>query len=161
MRQVLWITVVVALLAVTAMPSVAQTYVPQVGLERPSPTERVDIYSRDGEHLGCYGGFASGCSQFSPDSIENEFGKGSEYNPDSLRNEYGKYGSRFSLESWTNPYATKPPAVIQLEESRYDSGYKGDLTANDYNPYSLRYWDRDLDDSIKLELTEPDPYDWD
>ena len=84
-----------------------------------------------------------------------------EFNPDSLNNEFGKYGSRFSQESWTNPYATKPPAVIQKEESRYDFGYKGDLTENDYNPHSLRYWDRDLDDSIKEELTDPDPNDWD
>lgn len=161
MRQVLWVAAVVALLAVTAMPSLAQTYVPPAAQERPDPGERVDIYSRDGEHLGCYGGFASTCSQFSPDSIENEFGKGNEYDRDSLRNKFGKYGSPFSQESWTNPYSTEPPAVIQEEGYRYDSGYKGDLTENDYNPYSLRYWDRDLDTSIKEELTEPEPYDWD
>ncbi len=90
-----------------------------------------------------------------------KFGKGSEFDPDSLNNEFGKYGSRFSQESWTNPYATKPPAVIQKEESRYDFGYEGDLTENDFNSRSLRYWDRDLDDSIKEELTDdPDPYDW-
>ena len=161
MKVLQWTVAAAALLAVTAVPSLAQTYVVPGGQQRPAPGERVDIYSRDGEHLGCYGGFASSCSQFSPDSIENMFGKGSEFDPDSLTNEFGKYGSRFSQESWTNPFATKPPAVIQLDESRYDSGYKGDLTENDFNPYSLHYWDRDLDTSIKLELTEPDSFDWD
>jgi len=161
MNKVYWAAAIVVLLTVTATPTLAQTYVAPGAQQRPAPGERVDIYSRDGEHLGCYGGFGSSCSQFSPDSIENMFGKGSEFDPDSLTNEFGKYGSRFSQESWTNPFATEPPAVIQLDESRYDSGYKGDLTENDFNPYSLRYWDRDLDTSIKLELTEPDPFNFD
>jgi hypothetical protein len=150
------------ILALAAAPLVAQTYVLPGNADRPAPGERVDIFSRDGEHLGCYGGLASSCSPFNPDSIENRFGKGNEFTPDSLRNEFGKYGSRFSQESWTNPFATEPPAVLQLDESRYDAGYKGDLTENDYNLHSLRYWDRDLDDSIKLELTEPTLLDdWD
>ena len=161
MKALHWTVAAAALLAVTAVPSLAQTYVAPGGQLRPDPGERVDIFSRDGEHLGCYGGLVSTCTQFSPDSIENPFGKGSQFDSDSLRNQFGRYGSRFSQESWTNPFATRPPAVIQEEENRFDSGYKGDLTENDFNPYSLRYWDRDLDDSIKLELTESDPFDWD
>ena len=160
MTKAQWVLFAAALGFATVLPITAQTYVAPGGQDRPAPWESVDIYSRDGQFLGCYGGIGSTCSKFSADSIENPFGKGNQFQSDSLRNRFGKHGSVFSNESWTNPFATEPPAVIQKDRIRLDYGFKGDLTANDFNPYSLRYWDRELDTSIKLELTESDPFDW-
>lgn len=128
-------------------------------------TERVDIYGDDGEYLGCKGGYLSSCTEYNRDSIENEYGKGSEYLPDGIKNEYSKYGSKYSQESWNNEYGTRPPKVIERERGLSwspkpyggDTRYRGDLTENDSNWRSLRYWDEELDDDIKDELRE-DPY---
>ena len=43
--------------------------------------------------------------------LNNPYGAGSPYKPDGLMNPYSKYGSPYSNQSWTNPYATNPPKI--------------------------------------------------
>lgn len=74
------------------------------------------------KYLGCLN-----CSEFSSESIHNEFGNyGSEFSATSINNEFGQYGSEFSPLSACNEFATYPPVVVD------DSGnYYGYLTLND------------------------------
>ena len=74
------------------------------------------------KYLGCLN-----CSEFSPESIHNEFGNyGSEFSVTSINNVFGQYGSEFSPLSACNEFATYPPVVVD------DSGnYYGYLTLND------------------------------
>lgn len=153
------------LIAVLTLALLAGAVEAQIYGEVPAPSERVDIFSAEGKHLGCKGGYASSCNQFSPDSIENQFGAGNRFDPDSLANPYGEYGSRYSPKSWSNPYAATPPVVIETEPgyrptispyinpyAQPESPYKGDLTENPYNYRSLEIWDPALDREIKSDI---------
>ena len=49
---------------------------------------------------------------FNPDSTSNPFGAGSPYKPDGLNNPFSPYGSPFSNQSATNPFATDAPRLL-------------------------------------------------
>ena len=49
---------------------------------------------------------------FNPDSTANQFGAGSPFKPDGLNNPFSPYGSPFSNQSATNPYATDAPRLF-------------------------------------------------
>lgn len=43
--------------------------------------------------------------------LNNPYGAGNPYKPDGLMNLYSRYGSPYSNDSWTNPYATNAPKL--------------------------------------------------
>jgi len=82
-------------------------------------------------------------NRFDPDSLSNPFGAGSPFKTDGLNNPYSQYGSRYSNDSWRNPYATNAPKLYsddgtyrgRLSANRYDP----DSTSNPYGQYGSRY----------------------
>jgi hypothetical protein len=50
---------------------------------------------------------------YDPNCLNNPYGAGSPYKSDGLMNPYSQYGSRYSNQSWTNPYAQK--SMIRTE----------------------------------------------
>ena len=48
---------------------------------------------------------------YAPDSTANPYGAGSPFKPDGINNPYSPFGSPFSNQSATNPYATDAPCV--------------------------------------------------
>ena len=68
---------------------------------------------------------------YAPDSLTNPFGAGSPYKPDGLLNPYSRYGSEYSNQSWSNPYATDAPRLYDQ-----DGEYRGRLSVNPYDPDS-------------------------
>jgi hypothetical protein len=46
---------------------------------------------------------------YAPDSTANPFGAGSPFKPDGMNNPYNLYGSPFTNQSATNPFATEAP----------------------------------------------------
>jgi len=95
---------------------------------------------------------------YSPDSISNPYGAGSPYRANGLMNPYSPYGSRFSDRSWTNPYATRPPILVD------DAGqFRGTLSANRFDPDSIsnpfgRYGSRFSPDSIRNPFGAGSPF---
>jgi len=87
-------------------------------------------------------------SPYDTHSISNPYGAGSRFKANGLRNSYSRNGSRFSNQSWRNPYATQAPKL-------YSGGrYLGRLSANTYRYDSTsnrfgRYGSRYSTDSIK------------
>lgn len=67
-----------------------------------------------------------------PDSLSNRYGAGSPHKADGLMNPYSRYGSPYSEESATNPYATNPPKLVDSE-----GNYLGELTANPHRKDSI------------------------
>lgn len=66
------------------------------------------IFATDGTYLGCVT-----CSEFSPDSVFNEFGLyGSEFSLTSIWNEFSPYGSPFGSLSACNEFTSSPPVVF-------------------------------------------------
>jgi hypothetical protein len=49
---------------------------------------------------------------YNPDSTSNPFGAGSPFKPDGLNNPFSHYGSPFSNQSATNPFATDTPRLF-------------------------------------------------
>ena len=100
-------------------------------------------YSGSGRYLGQYSN-----NQYAPNSTSNRYGAGSPYGSDSINNPYDRYGSKFSPDSATNPFANNAPKL-------YDSqgNYRGKLSANTFdsdsvsNPYG-RYGSPYSSDSI-------------
>ncbi|MEW6247047.1 MAG: hypothetical protein AB1555_10090 [Nitrospirota bacterium] len=68
---------------------------------------------------------------FRPESIANLFGAGSPFAPNGVNNPFSLYGSPFSNQSATNPYATQAPRLYDQE-----GNYRGKLSANPYDPDS-------------------------
>jgi hypothetical protein len=101
---------------------------------------------------------ASATCPYNPNCLSNPYGAGSPYLPNGLNNPYSPYGSPYSNQSWTNPYATNAPKL-------YDSqgNYRGQLSANPYapdstsNPYG-RYGSRYSPDSINNPYGAGNPY---
>ena len=62
---------------------------------------------------------------FNPDSTSNPFGAGSPFKPDGLNNPFSPYGSPFSNQSATNPYATDGPRLYDQQGQ-----YRGKLSTN-------------------------------
>lgn len=84
-----------------------------------------------------------GGSPYDPESLSNPYGAGSPYKLDGLMNPYSRYGSRYSNESWMNPYATKAPQIHGSDGAylgRLSSNrYAPDSTSNSYGRYGSRY----------------------
>ena len=49
---------------------------------------------------------------YNPDSTSNPFGAGSPFKPDGINNPFSPYGSPFSNQSATNPFATDAPRLL-------------------------------------------------
>lgn len=70
---------------------------------------------------------------FNPNSTSNPFGAGSPFKSDGLNNPFSPYGSHFSNQSATNPFATDAPRLYdQQDQSR------GKLSTNPYDPDSTQ-----------------------
>lgn len=87
-------------------------------------------------------------NRYDTNSLSNPHGAGSRFKVDGLNNRYSQYGSRYSNDSWTNPYATSPPKLYGA-----DGTYHGELSANRYGSDSTsnkhgRYGSRYSPDSI-------------
>jgi len=61
---------------------------------------------------------------FNPDPTSNPFGAGSPFKPDGLNHPFSPYGSPFSNQSATNPYATDAPRLYDQQ-----GNYRGKLSA--------------------------------
>lgn len=61
---------------------------------------------------------------FNPDSTSNPFGAGSPFKLDSINNPFSPYGSPYSNQSATNPYATDAPRLYDQQGQ-----YRGKLSA--------------------------------
>src|SRR5262245_66485187 len=86
---------------------------------------------------------------FNPASTSNPFGAGSPSKPDGLSNPFGPYGSPFSNQSATNPFATAAPRLYDQQGK-----YHGKFSTNPYDPESTsnpcgRYGTPYSPDSIK------------
>src|SRR5262245_46300407 len=55
--------------------------------------------------------------------LNNPYGAGNPYKSDGLMNPYSEYGSRYSNKSWTNPYATDAPKIVDQ-----NGNYRGRLS---------------------------------
>lgn len=82
----------------------------------PYATDAPRIYAQDGTYLG-----KLSTNPFDPDSISNPYGQYGNPYGNNLMNTYGVYGSKYSSQSWTNPYTTTAPGVYG--SSPYSSSY--------------------------------------
>jgi len=95
---------------------------------------------------------------FNPDSTSNPFGAGSLFKADGLNNPFSPYGSPFSNQSATNPFATDAPRLYDQE-----GNYRGKLSTNPYDPDSTsnpygRYGNPYSPDSINNPFGAGNPY---
>ena len=58
---------------------------------------------------------------YAPDSTANPYGAGSPFKPDGINNPYSPYGSPFSNQSATNPFATDAPRLLSGLSGLFDS----------------------------------------
>jgi len=95
---------------------------------------------------------------FDPNSSANPYGAGNPFLPNSITNEVGRYGSPYSNQSATNPYATDAPRLYDQQ-----GNYRGKLSTNPYdadstsNPYG-RYGSPYSQDSINNPYGAGSPY---
>ena len=68
---------------------------------------------------------------FDPESVGNQFGKGSPFASNGINNPFSPYGSPFSNRSATNPFATDAPRLYDQQ-----GNYRGKLSANPFDPDS-------------------------
>ncbi len=85
---------------------------------------------------------------YQQNSTSNQFGAGSSFKTDGINNSFSPYGSPFSNQSATNPFATDAPRLYDQQ-----GNYRGKLSANPYDPDSTsnpygRYGSRFSPDSI-------------
>lgn len=103
-------------------------------------------------------GFGSGINRYDPNSLSNPYGAGSPYKADGLMNPYSQYGSQYSNDSWTNPYATNAPKIYSQ-----DGSYHGRMSTNKYdqdsisNPYG-RFGNKYSPDSLNNPYGAGNPY---
>jgi hypothetical protein len=63
---------------------------------------------------------------YNPNSTSNPYGAGSPFKPDGINNPFSPYGSPFSNQSATNPYATDAPRLlVRLSGFSSLSGFSG------------------------------------
>ena len=101
---------------------------------------------------------ALSANPYNPDSTSNPFWAGSPFTPDGINNPFSPYGSRFSNQSATNPYATDAPKLYDQQ-----GNYRGKLSTNPYDPDSTsnpygRYGSPFSPDSIKNPFGAGNPY---
>lgn len=70
-------------------------------------------------------------NHFALDSTANAFGQGSTFAPNGVNNPFSPYGSHFSNQSATNPFATDAPRLYDQQ-----GNYRGKLSANPFDPDS-------------------------
>lgn len=104
------------------------------------------------------GGFDSGINRYDPNSLSNPYGAGSPYKVDGLMNPYSQYGSQYSNDSWTNPYATNAPKIYSQ-----DGTYHGRMSTNKYDPDSIsnpygRFGSKYSPDSLNNPYGAGNPY---
>ena len=58
---------------------------------------------------------------FDSDSTANPFRAGSPFNPDGINNPFSPYGSPFSNQSATNPFATDAPRLLSCLSGLFGS----------------------------------------
>ena len=68
---------------------------------------------------------------FDFNSTANPFGQGSAFAPNGMNNPFSPYGSPFSNQSVTNPFATDAPKLYDQQ-----GNYRGKLSGNPYDPDS-------------------------
>jgi hypothetical protein len=95
---------------------------------------------------------------FNPDSTSNPYGAGSPFKPNGINNPFSPYGSPFSNQSATNPFATDAPRLYDQQ-----GNYHGKLSANPYDPDSTsnpfgRYGSPYSPDSIINPFGAGNPY---
>jgi hypothetical protein len=95
---------------------------------------------------------------YDPSCLNNPYGAGSPYAPDGLMNPYSRYGSPYSNQSHTNPYATDAPRLYD-----HNGNYRGRLSSNPYDPDSTsnpygRYGNPYSPDSINNPYGAGNPY---
>ena len=103
-------------------------------------------------------GTASAVCPYDTNCLNNPYGAGNPYKSDGLMNPFSRYGSRFSNQSWTNPFATDAPRIYDQ-----DGNYRGRLSANPYHPDSTsnpfgRYGNPYSPDSINNPYGAGNPY---
>ena len=67
-----------------------------------------------------------------PASTANPFGAGSPFKLDGINNPYSPYGSPFTNQSVTNPFAIDAPRLYDQQ-----GNYRGKLSTNPYDPDSV------------------------
>jgi len=98
-----------------------------------------------------------GVNRYDPYSLANPHGAGSPYKTNGLVNPYSRYNSRYSNQSWRNPYATQAPKLYQ------GGNYRGNWNTNRYTPNSTsnpygRYGNRHSPNSINNPYGAGNPY---
>ena len=95
---------------------------------------------------------------YQENSTANPYGAGSPFAPNGINNPFSPFGSPFSNQSATNPFATDAPRLYDQQ-----GNYRGKLSANPYdsdsssNPYG-RYGSRFSPDSINNPYGAGNPY---
>ncbi|MEK6804645.1 MAG: hypothetical protein AABZ34_18585 [Nitrospirota bacterium] len=97
-------------------------------------------------------------NEFDTNSTANSNGTGNPFAPNSINNEFGRYGSSYSNQSATNPYATDAPRLYDKE-----GHYRGKLSTNQYDPDSVsnpygRYGNPYSPDSLNNPYGAGNPY---
>jgi hypothetical protein len=95
---------------------------------------------------------------FEFNSTANPFGQGSPFAPNGVNNPFSPYGSPFSNQSATNPFATDAPKLYDQE-----GNYRGKLSSNPYDPDSTgnrfgRYGSPFSPDSLNNPYGAGSPY---
>ena len=60
-------------------------------------------------------------NSYALDSTANPFGAGSPFSPDGINNPFSPYGSPFSNQSATNPFATDAPRLLSCLSGLFGS----------------------------------------
>jgi hypothetical protein len=102
--------------------------------------------------------FSQTTCPYNTNCLNNRYGAGNPYKPNGLNNPYSPYGSPYSNQSWTNPYATNAPKLYDPQ-----GNYRGQLSANPYHPDSTsnpygRYGNPYSPDSINNPYGAGNPY---
>jgi hypothetical protein len=87
--------------------------------------------SRHEEFLGCFN-----CSEFSSDSICNEFGMGNSFRSESIFNEFGTFGNEFSSSSPWNDYSSSDDIPVLVDRNGNFYGY---FTINEYRGDAVEF----------------------
>lgn len=91
-------------------------------------------------------------------STDNKYGAGSPFAPKGINNPFSPFGSPFSNQSATNPFATDAPRLYDQQ-----GNYRGKLSTNPYDPDSTsnpygRYGSPFSPDSINNPYGAGNPY---
>ena len=95
---------------------------------------------------------------YQQNSTANPYGAGSSFAPNGINNPFSPYGSPYSNQSSTDPFATDAPRLYDQQ-----GNYRGNLSANPYDPDSTsnpygRYGSPYSPDSINNSYGAGSPY---